>query len=379
MSDSASARHGIATMAVLVMVAGVGALLGAVPAGAAPLPPRAVPTVIDPRTSAGVGSVATAINDRGEVAGTYFAPGMSGVFVWSAADGVRSLGLSGAEPIDVNESGQIIGWLPVPGLPPVGFVYRDGVTTPTPGFLPLYQNDRGQVLGAERIVDGAAVGIILWEGGVRTDLSALIPGYVRGVGTGINNEGQLIAAFRRADGSTHGGIYRNAQWRDLGGLGPYTWPNDINEAGDVVGVSGTAAGAGRPFRWRAGQLTDLGSPGVLPGGSAVAVNDSGQVLIGTPGFHDGGAYLWTDGVTTRIADDDTEAIGLNNDGVVIGTRAFGGQGFAWRDESFSALVGYAATSPLDLNEHGQIVGQALVTDAPTVAQQAALWNLSPSS
>jgi probable HAF family extracellular repeat protein len=77
---------------------------------------------------------------------------------------------------------------------------------------------------------------------------------------------------------------------DLGTLpgGNYSAAFDINNRGQVVGVSNTGSGVYRPFLWDGGTMTELP---LLPGaeqGAALRITDRGQI-IGTSdspsGFH----------------------------------------------------------------------------------------------
>jgi probable HAF family extracellular repeat protein len=82
---------------------------------------------------------------------------------------------------------------------------------------------------------------------------------------------------------------------DLGTLGgQYSYANDVNEAGQVVGVAQTSSGEGRGFLYSDGQMVDLTS--LLPSNSGgelfgpIAINNRGQILVtGEPGA----AYLLT--------------------------------------------------------------------------------------
>ena len=83
---------------------------------------------------------------------------------------------------------------------------------------------------------------------------------------------------------------------DLGTLpgGLYSYATDINNRGDVVGVSNSAAGGDRGVLWARGTITDLGVP--LGGGvsSAFAINSRGQIAgqrITATGV--GHAVVWT--------------------------------------------------------------------------------------
>jgi probable HAF family extracellular repeat protein len=84
---------------------------------------------------------------------------------------------------------------------------------------------------------------------------------------------------------------------DLGALpgAEHSQAEDINDAGQVVGISRTPTG-NRAFLWQNGVMTDLGT---LPGANesyALGINNDGQVV----GFSDGRPFLWQDGVMTEL-------------------------------------------------------------------------------
>jgi probable HAF family extracellular repeat protein len=88
--------------------------------------------------------------------------------------------------------------------------------------------------------------------------------------------------------------------RDLGTLGTrvgaYSYANDLNDHGQVVGTSTTASGDPHAFLWKRGTMRDLGT---LGGHESFAgeINDLGQVAGGsetaetTP--HHMHAVLWS--------------------------------------------------------------------------------------
>jgi len=89
---------------------------------------------------------------------------------------------------------------------------------------------------------------------------------------------------------------------DLGTLGgTYSVANAINERGQVVGISGTAAGRFHAFMWQDGVMTDLGTLGG-PDSHASAINERGQVIgAAYNASAQEHAFLWEDGVMTDSA------------------------------------------------------------------------------
>jgi probable HAF family extracellular repeat protein len=52
----------------------------------------------------------------------------------------------------------------------------------------------------------------------------------------------------------------------------------INDRGQILGISQTAAGDVHPFVWQHGAMTDLSLLGVDPGHDIVGLNNHGEVL-----------------------------------------------------------------------------------------------------
>ncbi|TCB88645.1 hypothetical protein E0H26_28410 [Micromonospora zingiberis] len=162
----------------------------------------------------------------------------------------------------------------------------------------------------------------------------------------------------------------------LGTLGgSWSYPNDLNNAGQVVGHSQATDGRGHAFRWQRGVLTDLGKPGETS--TANAVNERG-VVVGTS---ENRAVMWRNG-SMSILVEATEAgpamaYGVNDRDEVIGVRYLPtsymyGQGFVWRNGRFVDLPGLGGDSyPVQINNRGDIVGFVEYDDGAST--DAALW------
>ena len=112
------------------------------------------------------------------------------------------------------------------------------------------------------------------------------PSYFWSYPNALNNSGQVV-------GWITVGLMQDVHafsWTAAGGLvdlgtlgGNFSYAEDVNESGHVVGVSTTASGEYHAFVWtRAGGMVDLGTMGTASG--AVGVNESGQVA-GTTRFN----------------------------------------------------------------------------------------------
>jgi probable HAF family extracellular repeat protein len=166
----------------------------------------------------------------------------------------------------------------------------------------------------------------------------------------------------------------------------------INDAGQITGYSTTAQGQAHAFRWTptgpdSGVMLDLGAPA---GHSSVgeAINAAGQVAGTTRlGNEPSRAFLWTEGVgridlgvlETGAQFPFAAALLINSAGQAAGLSTVRGdprlaQSFFWTpDTGIQALGGLSGTAsfPTDLNDAGQIVGNAAGSFAST---RAFLWS-----
>lgn len=154
-------------------------------------------------------SEAVAINDNGQVIGSYWIYGTKYYFMWKEKEGISLIDLPETAVITVlNNAGQIAGnyknesgndrgfiWDPNQGFSDIGTLGGD--------FTQLFDmNDLGQIVGVSEskkisLVDGRKEQkAFLWANNVMIDLGALsgalgLPGD-RSLATSINNDGQII-------------------------------------------------------------------------------------------------------------------------------------------------------------------------------------------
>jgi uncharacterized membrane protein len=240
------------------------------------------------------GGRVAALNEEGDVVGTAHVDG----FLWH--DGVQTLLThpGGAEvlPTDVNDGRTVAGNLLFPASATTrAFTWRAGVFTelPTPAghsSVAYAVNDRGQVLGAVTGDPDGATRPVLWHRGGMWSLPATLQV------VGLNNRGDVLANSRpAADGTRQPYLWRSGRLRALlAGTGLTAGTAvALNDAGDVIGNS-----AGRPFRWRDGRLTWLD----VSGATAVAsfLNARSDVAGMAVPRYDGQpvAYRWRAGRTT---------------------------------------------------------------------------------
>lgn len=209
----------------------------------------------------GTESLATSVNERGEVVGFSDndipdAFSMAGVanqtraFLWKNRE-IRDLGtLGGPDAIAffVNERGQIAGQAYTNSTPSQAF----GFPTQHPFF---------------------------WENGKMVDIGTL--GGTLGSPSWMNNRGQVVGFSTEAtDQNSHAFLWdKETGLKDLGFLpggtfGNATW---INDAGEIVGGSDSSNGF-HAYLWKNGVMTDLGNLAGDCSSQATSINSQGQIV-----------------------------------------------------------------------------------------------------
>ena len=295
-----------------------------------------VPVVSDLDPPGGTQIRVADINERGDIVGASdVATNVYHAARWR--DGVATdLGTLGgllSQATDINDRGQIVGASTAtsdPAAPWRAVVWQDGDATDLgtlggPTSMAVAINGRGQVVGTSSLANGTGRGFI-WADGVMRDLGTL-GGVIATVPTAINDRGQVVGAAYTADGEQHAFLWQAGRMRDLGTLGgTWSFAHDVNERGQVVGVSsleGEFEGPQHAFLWQNGVMTDLGALDDENSG-AVAINERGQI-VGWGSPRDGTPrrpLLWADGrITDLRIDGEREGmpVGLNDRGQVVGT------------------------------------------------------------
>jgi len=248
-------------------------------------------SLTDLGTLGGNQSYASAVNNRGQVAGAalntipdpytsdFFIAGATQVraFRWTKSQGMQDLGTLGgtdSAAVFMNERGQIAGW---------------SFTNSTPNPVVDDCGNGGNVPTEDPF---------LWTDGQMIDLGTL--GGTCGQAFYLNNRGQVVgASYLAGDLTKHPFLWsRSEGMKDLGTLGgTFGYPDYINDAGDVVGIANTKADQFlHGFLWCNGVMTDLGTLGTDPASEAYGVNSQGQVVGNTfvAGGPDLRAFLWED-------------------------------------------------------------------------------------
>jgi probable HAF family extracellular repeat protein len=277
----------------------------------------------------GFAGEARAINSHGQVAGEgSLGPDSGGThgFLWSAGN-VTDLGVlqrgqwEYGRATDINDRGQVVGFSVYHGDPEQSaahaFLWQHGVLTDIDqtslDSMATAVNNAGQVTGTRYTADGAHA--FLWQNGVMTDLGT-------GYAWDVNDRGQVIG--QNQIGGTGATMWYRGRTYDLGappGLDDWR-PVAINSRGWIAGNGGTMTG--RAYLWRAGTFLDLGT---LGGSSAfvIDINDRGQVLglseTTTAALH---PFLWHDGrmidlTTSGGIPDHVTVNSLGEHGEILGT------------------------------------------------------------
>ena len=244
---------------------------------------------------------------------------------------------------------------------------------------------------------------VLWKDGEIIDLGTLETG-TASLGIYVNDAGQVIGFSTISTAPdpigffgfpTHTFIWQDGAKLDIGTLGgDDTFPGvscSNPPPGTVVGGSSTSVVPNPntglptvdPFLWRNGRMVDLGTVGGT-NGFANCVNNRLQIIglssvaahpaacdfpvfnsVG-PGCH---AFFWEDGTMTdlgTLGGDSSEAIWLNDKGVVVGSSDLAGpagsqthHAVVWIDgkiHDLGTVPGDACSLGRGLNGRGQIVG-----------------------
>jgi probable HAF family extracellular repeat protein len=241
-------------------------------------------------------SVASGVNNHGQIAGSVVTTQGATGYLYSREDGYRSIGTF------------------------------DGLGTRVEGI-----SDSGQIVGTA--YEGNSVGrAFSYDQGAFTDLGTL--GGDGSIAVAVNGHGQVAGLSTLSDGSMHLCIFEpDGSIRDLGIAIGYAYDGyayDINDAGMVVGRSSGA------FLCDAdGVVTDLGNlPGDYHYNSAYGLNNAGQVVgeagVGLRHFH---AFIYEGSqmkdLNSFIAPDSgwelLTAYEINNLGQIVGVGMYQGQ------------------------------------------------------
>jgi probable HAF family extracellular repeat protein len=318
---------------------------------------------------------ATLINNHGLIVGR----AEQRTFVWQ--DGkVRYLSRDGlVNALAMNDQGQIVGWTSDK---------RGGVAAAvvwSPGGeltrLPGGRATAAAINGSGVIAGNAVSGVVTWAGGkIRRISPPPAPNGARPAVVAINEAGDIIGNATTDEPSplgrsvrTYGFIRRAGKWVVVGTPKRNAQVNALNDQGQVVGWRRRAAVPRweRAFLWQNGNMIMLNSPpGPVDASTAVAVNNSGQVVGETgvlvDGFMQKHGLIWQNGTVTALGSlfrgGESSPTAINEGGQVVGwsfdARTRRAQAFVWAAGRMTNLGGTACLSSYAyaINDRGQIVG-----------------------
>ena len=226
-------------------------------------------------------------------------------FLWQSGSmqDLGSLGGRDSLATAINDAGQVVGWAGTENYGSHAFLWQSGSMQDLGTLGGTYSvafdiNAAGQVVGAANTSGYAPNHAFLWQSGSMQDLGTL--GGTDSAALGINAAGQVVGqAFTSGDATYHAFLWQSGNMQDLGTLGgKSSTALDINDTGQVVGGAGTQNYGSHAFLWQSGNMQDLGTLG----GTSVArgINAAGQVVGYSYTDVAQHAFLWQSGSMTDL-------------------------------------------------------------------------------
>jgi uncharacterized membrane protein len=244
------------------------------------------------------------------------------------------------------------------------------------GTSTLGINDRGQILGVYERRDGVVRHFIRNRKGrfaFIDDPPGTSAHRLSYEAPDINNRGEIVGFYNDDQGSTTTGFLRsrNGRFKDVNVPGSLaTGPLRVNDRQQVVGIYVDAESV-HGFLWDDGDFETIDVPGATAT-LVLGINNRGQMVgsyVDTDGAYHG--FLRnTEGAITALPEapgadptmGGTQPVSINERGQIVGLAydaRGGGRGFLYTRGVFNSIEAPGAatyTRALDINNHGQIVG-----------------------
>ena len=346
-------------------------------------------------TLGGPESVASDINERGQIVGLSVTAAKdddgrrsSDVFLW-ANGRMRGLGADAWRPPAINAHGQVVGSGRHAFLWQNGRL-RDLGTLGGEHSWAVALNERGQVVGGSDTtlkyeLSGSAIEhAFLWEDGHIQDLTPSVSGWSWPVA--LNNRGQVLLQTQGKNG-----LWENGRFRPLDGI-------DLNDRGQVLIMAPVAPKEFQLALWEDGHVRLLrkpasGWPGWSPECSGNDINEQGAVAGACEDRRERWTMplipvMWKKSTPIKIAiafGDRGQAVALNDAGQVVGytSRVRVGtlqtmrHAFVWEKGRTTDLgtLGGEESEAIAINNHGQVLGWAKTKRGD---KHAVLWKWQPA-